>query len=85
MHPLDGLEGCYEEGRVLKAVQFVDGSPKIVGCIVWEMIDNEDATKSIYFGPFSVHPDFQGHGIGAKLMSEVDRIGTLSFIYYIIY
>ena len=111
LHPLDGLEGCYEQGRVIKAVDSYDG--KIVGAIVWEIYTNNDdsssssssnnnnnnntnnnsnnngdinstsssdgdkkQTKSIYFGPFSVHPDMQKCGIGTLLMNEVDKIGV---------
>jgi predicted N-acetyltransferase YhbS len=87
MHPLeDSIRSSYESGKVIKAVLNCDGTQKVVGVIVWDIIDvqiNGEQTKSMYFGPFAIRPDYQKRGIGGILLTEIDRIARMNCISYV--
>ena len=59
------VEAEWDKGVILKAVE--DG--KLLGSVrAWEM----DGT--VYVGKLMVEPEFQGRGIGTKLLLEVEKV-----------
>lgn len=71
----DGLtEQHYEQGLILKALSNMG---KIVGVMVWKLVPSrvEEGKQDIYFGPFSVSPNYKGKGIGKALMRKVFELG----------
>lgn len=61
---LNEIESEFENKLILKVV--TDG--KIIGS-VRGFCEN----RTCYIGKLFVHPDFQGDGLGAKLMEEIER------------
>jgi ribosomal protein S18 acetylase RimI-like enzyme len=61
---LGDLESEFEEYIFLKAL--IDG--RLVGSVRARM----EGEITCYVGRLAVHPDFQGHGIGTRLMTEIE-------------
>lgn len=59
---------AYEEGRIFCVVD--TSQEAIVGATYWEVT----CDNGLYFGPFAVHPEMQGRGIGKQMLYELERI-----------
>ncbi|WP_461211554.1 GNAT family N-acetyltransferase [Desulfocurvus sp. DL9XJH121] len=62
---LDDVERQFREGVILKAV---DKEGKIIGSVRGRPDDD-----TLLIGKLIVHPDFQGQGIGSRLLTEIER------------
>ena len=66
LQTLKEIEEEYKSHVFLKAVE----NKKIIGSVRALLID----FKTCYIGRLNVHPDFQNHGVGTKLMKEIESI-----------
>ena len=62
---LQDVEKEYESGLVLKAV---DENGKIIGSV-----RGHANSETLFIGKLMVHPDYQGMGIGTRLLDEMER------------
>lgn len=63
---IEEVEKEFENGIFLKVVDD--------GCIIIGSVRAYSKDNSLYIGKLMVHPDFQGRGIGTKLIKEIEEI-----------
>ena len=63
---LDEIKDEFKSSIFLKAVE----NGRIIGSVRGTQLNS----KTCYIGRLIVHPDFQNHGIGTKLMEEIEKI-----------
>ena len=70
IHPLrqtiDEVEQEFAVGTFLK---LIDENNKIIGSVRAYVCD-----KTLFIGKLIVHPDYQGQGLGTKLLYEIERV-----------
>ena len=70
IHPLrqtiDEVEQEFAVGTFLK---LIDENNKIIGSVRAYVRD-----KTLFIGKLIVHPDYQGQGLGTKLLYEIERV-----------
>lgn len=64
LQTVEEVKDEYNKGTILKAV--VDGN--IIGSVRGFVDSN-----TLYIGKLIVHPDYQGKGIGKKLLSQIEQ------------
>jgi len=76
----DFLDGNRTTPRMMKSqlttpgattLKYTNQEGKIIGCVYTEHLKKD---KKMYVGMLCIHPDFQSHGLGKKMMTAVDDL-----------